>query len=185
MQKVNFMTLALAFQASLILVALVMGWLLGVSAFAAFRMDAESALLGIAATFPPLLGIHLAERFEFEGVARMIRWLEHNLMPHLSGASLWQLAMLSILAGVGEELLFRGVVQAALGDAFTPWVGLLAASALFGIAHYVSYTYAISAGLFGLYLGWLMITWGNLFAPVVTHSLYDFLALIYLMRRSR
>jgi len=182
MQKVNFITLALAFEGSLILVALALGWLVGVNPFAALALDADAAILGIAATVPPLLAVNVAARFEFDAVTRLMRWLENNLMPHLRGASLTQLAMLSILAGVGEEALFRGVIQVAIGDVFTPWVGLLAASAIFGLAHYVNLSYAVYAGLFGLYLGWLMITWDTLLAPIIAHALYDFLALIFLMR---
>jgi membrane protease YdiL (CAAX protease family) len=34
-----------------------------------------------------------------------------------------------------------------------------------------------------LYLGWLWLASGNLLAPIITHGLYDFLALAYLTRR--
>ena len=182
MQKVNFITLAIAFEGSLIIVALALGWLAGVNPFASVTLERDAVVWGIAATVPPLLVVNLAEKFEVDAVTRLVRWLESNLLPRLRGASLTQIAMLSLLAGIGEEALFRGVIQVALSDAFTPAVGLVLASVIFGLAHYVNLTYAVYAALFGLYLGWLMIATDNLLAPIVVHSLYDFFALDVLMR---
>ncbi|MEC7377933.1 MAG: CPBP family intramembrane glutamic endopeptidase, partial [Pseudomonadota bacterium] len=50
------------------------------------------------------------------------------------------LVLLSVLAGVGEELLFRGAVQGWLVAHTGPVTALLAASVLFGLVHYVSFT---------------------------------------------
>ena len=38
------------------------------------------------------------------------------------------------------------------------------------------------AGLIGLYLGWIWLASGNLLTPMVTHGVYDFLALAYLVK---
>jgi membrane protease YdiL (CAAX protease family) len=46
----------------------------------------------------------------------------------------------------------------------------------------LSATYAILAALIGLYLGLLLIWTGSLLAPAVAHGLYDFIALLYLVR---
>ena len=50
------------------------------------------------------------------------------------------------------------------------------------MAHWVSTTYAVVAGIVGLYLGSLYLITQNLLAPVVTHALYDFVALLVLAR---
>jgi len=69
-----------------------------------------------------------------------------------------QLLVISALAGIGEEALFRGVVQAAIGQwSGLPWLGLLVASVLFGLAHMITATYAVVAALIGAYLGWLLL----------------------------
>jgi membrane protease YdiL (CAAX protease family) len=91
--------------------------------------------------------------------------------------------MISLAAGLGEEALFRGVLQSVLTQAFSPSVGLVAASLLFGFAHCVTRAYVVFATLFGLYLGWLTIINDNLLAPIVAHTLYDFAALKYLVKR--
>ena len=38
------------------------------------------------------------------------------------------------------------------------------------------------AGLIGLYLGWLWMATGNLLVPIVTHTVYDFVVLVYLVK---
>jgi membrane protease YdiL (CAAX protease family) len=119
-------------------------------------------------TWPPLVELR-------ETVVRMVRELFTN-------AKLPELATIAILAGVGEELLFRGVVQTGIGQLTNPAVGLVAGSVVFGALHAVSRLYFILATLIGLYLGWLLLEFGDLTVPIVAHALYDFVALTYLTR---
>ena len=44
------------------------------------------------------------------------------------------------------------------------------------------WTDALVAGLLGFYLGLLYLETDNLVVPMVVHSLYDFFALVYLVR---
>jgi len=64
-------------------------------------------------------------------------------------------------------------------------LGLVFASALFGLAHAITSTYAILAGLIGAYLGWLWLATDNLLTPTVAHAAYDLVALWYLLRAAR
>ena len=57
------------------------------------------------------------------------------------------------VAGLAEELLFRGLIQAELGDWFSPAVGLVGASLLFGLAHPITLGYAVVVTLAGLIWG--------------------------------
>jgi membrane protease YdiL (CAAX protease family) len=56
------------------------------------------------------------------------------------------------------------------------------ASAVFGLLHAITPTYAILATVMGAYLGVVWIASGNLLAPIVAHALYDFVALVWLLR---
>jgi uncharacterized protein len=58
---------------------------------------------------------------------------------------------------------------------------------VFGAAHLLTWTYAIIAAFIGAYLGLLWIWTGNLMTPMITHAVYDFVALVYFLRfyRSR
>ena len=53
------------------------------------------------------------------------------------------------------------------------------------LAHLLNTTYAVLAGLVGLYFGGLLIATDQLLAPIVAHAAYDLAALVYLTRRGR
>ncbi len=111
--------------------------------------------------------------------------VDEFLVPLFAGVNWPQLALVSLLAGVGEELFFRGVIQPVL----IGWIGiaggLLAASVVFGLLHAITPTYALLATAVGAYLGWLALASGNLLGPMIAHGAYDFFALAYLTRAGR
>lgn len=94
----------------------------------------------------------------------------------------WQLVLIGIAAGVGEELLFRGAIQHMISESFGIFLAIAIASILFGFAHFVTWWYALLAGIVGLYLGWLFFMTGSLIPPTVAHAAYDIVALFYLAR---
>lgn len=94
--------------------------------------------------------------------------------PLFEHVTVWQIVVVSVLAGLGEELLFRGVLQ--------PLVGLPAASLIFGAVHVGGrgfIGYGAWAACIGALFGWLMVATGGLLAPIVAHAVYDALALAY------
>jgi uncharacterized protein len=56
------------------------------------------------------------------------------------------------------------------------------ASVIFGCFHLVTKTYAATATLIGAYVGVLCLAAENLLAPITTHAVYDFVALVYFLR---
>lgn len=84
----------------------------------------------------------------------------------LGRRSVVECVALALASGVAEEAFFRGALQ--------PHVGLVAASLIFGVVHFVPRreflpwtAFAVAAGFL---LGWLFDTTGNLVAPVVAHT---------------
>jgi membrane protease YdiL (CAAX protease family) len=55
-------------------------------------------------------------------------------------------------------------------------------SVVFGLAHLITPLYGVLAALVSVYLGWLFLEYENLVVPMVTHAMYDFVALVYLAR---
>lgn len=178
----NFPLMAATFEGSLVLLAIVLGWLLGTKPTATFHFDPYDAVLAVAATLPPLALFWLCVKYPIGPLKEIARIVDEMLVPLFRECGIVQLAVIAAMAGLGEEMIFRGVVQTALGDGAGPWIALLAAAVLFGLLHTVTPTYALLAGLIGLYLGWLWMATGNLLVPVVVHGLYDFVALVYLVK---
>lgn len=61
-------------------------------------------------------------------------------------------------------------------------LALILAAVAFGAAHLITWTYAVVTTIIGAYLGLLWIWTGNLLTPMVTHAVYDFIALVYFLR---
>ncbi|MCH9038402.1 MAG: CPBP family intramembrane metalloprotease, partial [Chloroflexi bacterium] len=157
---------AIAVESGVVLVALALGSLMGYPPLHQIQLEGRGFLWGIGAVLPVALAVILASHRRLAFAVRLLDTLEDTLQPLLAG-SVGRLAVISAVAGVGEEALFRGVVQSAAGAALGPWGGLLVASLFFGAAHLVSRTYAVMAMGFGLYLGWLLIVFDNLLVQVV------------------
>ena len=168
--------------------------LLAVGLGAAFRQppadtiawELDGLLYGGACTVPLIFVMWLCIRFLPGPLRGVLHLIDEVVVPWFRGCRLWEFAVIAAFAGLGEEMLFRGVLQPAIADLFTSPAGLVigwvAASVLFGLLHWATTSYAVLATLIGLYLGGLWILTGNLLVPVMVHALYDFWALIYLVR---
>ena len=163
------------------LVALSAGALLGVAPFGTLAWSPRGLAAGIVATAPLLLLLRWCMRTRVAPIARLVRLVVERAAPLLAGSSRAMVALVAALAGIGEEALFRGVVQTALVEHFSPWAAVAVTSTLFGLAHCLTAAYAVLAALVGAYLGWLHLASGNLLAPIVTHALYDLVALLLLL----
>lgn len=92
------------------------------------------------------------------------------------------LIALSVFAGVGEELLFRGAIQGGLAQHLPDAVAIVVASVLFGLVHYLSFTYFVLATGLGLVLGTAYAMTDSLLLVMVWHGVYDMIAL-YCLRK--
>jgi hypothetical protein len=174
---------ALVVEGGLVLAAFVIGWLFAAPPLAQVEWNLRGVVTGVAAAVPMLAGLVLVTWFPLGPLADLERLVRRFLVPLFRSCTLLDLAIVSALAGLGEEMLFRGVVQTGIERASgSPWLAVAGASVLFGLAHPITRTYAVLAGLIGVYLGWLFLASGNLLVPIVTHAAYDFAALVYLLR---
>jgi membrane protease YdiL (CAAX protease family) len=175
--------LAIFVEGGLMLIATVLGWLLKQPPLEHFAWDGWAVLLGVAAAVPLVLVFLVMQRWPVGPLSRIRRFSEQVVRPLLAPCSVVDLLGISVLAGLGEEMLFRAVLQGAFAHyGAMPWLAVLAASLLFGLPHAVTFTYAVLATLMGAYLGTLWLLSGNLLVVVVTHALYDFLVLLWLLR---
>ncbi|MGH7286991.1 MAG: CPBP family glutamic-type intramembrane protease [Myxococcota bacterium] len=103
-------------------------------------------------------------------------------LGRLLGLLSWRRAWLFALAsGLAEEALFRGALQ--------PQVGLVAATLLFGAAHYVPRpglrVWSLFALLAGALFGAMFEATGDLLAPATAHVVVNGLNLHWLARSAR
>jgi sodium transport system permease protein len=141
-----------------------------------WRRAAPTALAGAA-----LLGIGLSPWVQFIAMLQNKLWpgdLEQSRMvTRMVAASLQQHLLLTIvgiglLAGVCEELFYRGPLQAALMRKVNPWVAIGIAGFLFGAAHMDLHGLPVRTML-GVLFGWLVWRGGSIFPAMLAHALFD------------
>lgn len=120
----------------------------------------------------------------FHGVALWWGLADSDLLVQLlprSGRERGVFALLSLAAGSGEELAFRGYLIPVL----TPLLGVAGAatlsSAVFGVVHaYQGALGVVRTGLMGGVLAWGFLASGSLWPAIVAHTLIDLVAGIWL-----
>ena len=167
-------------EGGLAVLACVLGWALGQPVWERWHWSARDVALGVGASLPMLLAFALCLWWPVGPLSRIRQFCEEVVRPLFSPCSVVDLAVISLMAGVGEEMLFRGVLQEILSARLNPWLGLAAASVVFGFFHPITPGYIVLAAAMGAYLGGLWLATSNLLTVSITHGLYDFLVLAYL-----
>lgn len=118
------------------------------------------------------------------GINRYSQTMQRNtkatlgrMRPLFTPLALWQLIAISMLAGVGEELLFRAFLQPFIGAYSHVWIGIALASIIFALMHFMSWLYFILTLIMGLLLGVGYYLSQSLVFVIVWHSTYDLIAL--------
>lgn len=133
--------------------------------------------VGISAALGLLLAglVVLGTRFT---VARYswARQLHMELRPIAHGLKLPQIMLIAGFSSLGEELLFRGLLQ--------PWIGWILASLVFGFAHQASgksrWIWVGWATVVGFGFGAIFELTGSLVGPLVAHAVVNAVNLTFL-----
>lgn len=188
----NVLLWAALVEGGMLVSALAVGWLVGFSPLRTFlgkslSEDLLAAGEGLAAgTLLVVAGVVIAN-LPWDVIRRFDDFMGRQVVPLFAESSWLELALISLLAGCGEEVLFRGLLQ----DGLKHWLGgpngwlwaLGIASVLFGVCHALNWTYLILATLMGLAFGLMLQVFDNLVVCIVAHAWYDFVLLVYLVRR--
>jgi len=144
------------------------------------RLDAPSGsqiLIAVAAALClfilNLAFVYISYKYR---VLTSVKFIEGIIEPLSRALSIKGALIVSILAGVGEELFFRGVLL--------PYTGVIISSILFSLAHFLVETkkYLFLASVYagiGILFGILLELTNTLWVPIIFHILYDFLAILF------
>ena len=83
--------------------------------------------------------------------------------------------MISVGAGVFEELFFRGYLQTRFVERWGTIPGIVVASLLFGLVHH-DWAHSSFAFIVGLWLGWIAEKTGSIRVPIIAHTVNNFVA---------
>ncbi len=165
-------------------------------------------LSGVTMAWLMLGTVWQLHKMEWAWLLEIEEILQRVLVPSLRRCSAVQLALIAILAGVGEELCFRWALQGGVelvtrklgsvlrgeyGFTVLERPGLMEATAFFvaagtvsiafGAFHAVTRAYFWIASLMGFGFAMLAGFGGGLIGAMLAHGLYDFLAFLWICQR--
>ncbi|WP_437186383.1 CPBP family intramembrane glutamic endopeptidase [Planctomicrobium sp. SH668] len=174
----RFLTTSTTMMAVFAAIALLFAWMLNVPIGATIHVTPQAIGVGIIAAVIMILTLGRISALRDEA--------ERILGSVVASCRWYELAVLSVIVGIVEEIIFRGVME-QYGARYSPVAAFVIVNIIFGAMHAVSWTYAVIATLLGMILSGLAYWPGeyNLMRPIVAHAVYDFIAFLIIARQHR
>ena len=182
--KAKIIALAMMFETGLGFIGVFVAWVSGIDLTNQLVFSPDAVLRGLLASVPMILLLLAMYESNWRPLVRLRGEVEKVVQELFAGCGWFEFALVSIAAGIGEEVLFRGALQPLVIQWTVPWVGVVVVALLFGLAHALTRTYFVAATVIGVYFGWLTLQYDDLIAPIVAHAVYDAFALMYIQFRA-
>lgn len=91
---------------------------------------------------------------------------------------IFNMFLIAVLAGLGEELFFRGIIQRILSDRLSPALAIWITAFIFSAIHMQFYGF-IPRLLLGAMLGYLLYWSDDLWMPILAHTINNGVAVVY------
>ena len=183
----NFFKTACYFEGALVLVAIFLGWVAEINPFEFIIFSEQALINGIMGTLPLCIIFLALNQITADSLQQIRKILQNTLGPSLVKHHWADLFVLAAIAGISEEILFRGLIQPWIENSWGMVAGLLVSSLIFGLVHAATFLYFIMATAVSIYLG-LYLDYDstrNLLTPIIIHGLYDFFAFVVIVRAYR
>jgi len=183
----NFFKTACYFESALVLVAIFLGWIAEINPFEFIIFSEQALINGIMGTLPLCVIFLALNQITADSLQQIRQILQNTLGPSLVKHHWADLFVLAAIAGISEEILFRGLIQPWIENSWGMMAGLLVSSLIFGLVHAATFLYFIMATAVSIYLGLYLDYDGtrNLLTPIIIHGLYDFFAFVVIVRAYR
>lgn len=133
-----------------------------------------TALITLSAYFNASLPLPDFLVSQDEGIQEMTMKLIHT---GEMGTFIINACLIAVIPAIGEELLFRGIIQnLTIQWTQKTWLGIIIAAFFFSALH-MQFTGFLPRFLIGVVLGWLYVGSQNILIPMIYHFLHNFTSL--------
>jgi len=115
-------------------------------------------------------------------MTRSMREILQNLHIMFRAFSWSKILLISLLAGVGEELLMRGLLQTWLSSQIGIWPAIVVTAIVFGALHFMNFTYMLLTFFIGLLFGLLFYLSNSMLLVMLAHTVYDVCAFTMIVK---
>lgn len=184
--RASILGMSLLVEGSMAVTAIALAYIpwVEVDLWSKFHFNWEAIGWGLLGAAAMVLLLWIIDKFP-HGPFRQVKDLGDYIRPILRNCEPIDYWLLATLAGFCEEILFRGWGQGLLSQYVSPWTANLLLAIPFGLCHAISMTYIVVAGIISVFLGGLLIWTDNLLVPMITHGVYDLIALYMVMGRKK
>ncbi len=101
---------------------------------------------------------------------------------------IWKIVATTIMVGIGEEMLFRGLIFTAFKEKYGVYIGILVSASIFGFLHITNIVggaevgatlfQMLSAGLSGIVAAWVFYKTRSLLPTIFYHGVWDMSGLL-------
>ena len=191
----SFVLQAIIFEGAMALIGAALALFCGLDLWKAFHTPDLLTLInqfGLGVGFAAGMGLFFTalDYIPWRQLKQVSQKTKEAVVATMKNVTRFNRFLVCLLAGIGEEILFRGFIFVAIFE-FWPWgleynlnifAAIIISSILFGLGHYVTLLYFIITGLLGAAFCLVFLWTGSLIAPVVAHALYDFYAIELALR---
>ena len=141
---------------------------------------ARGAGYGVAAFVVVQLGLGLLLAALVGALGREVPEIQEEVQSAVQGAGGTPLLValaVAVLAPLGEELLYRGVLYQGLAKRLQGWPAIGLTGLAFGLTHVEPFVIVLTFPL-GMWLAWLMRRHGTLLVPYVAHVVFNAIGVV-------
>ncbi|MGI9017468.1 MAG: CPBP family glutamic-type intramembrane protease [Euzebya sp.] len=135
---------------------------------------------GVAAFLVIQLGLGTAVSALVQALGREVPQIQEGVQTSLQGQGTLPLVIafaVAVLAPMGEELLFRGVLYQALAKHMPGWPAVGLSGLAFGLTHVELFVVVLTFPL-GMFLAWTLRRHGTLLVPILAHAVFNLIGVV-------
>lgn len=134
-----------------------------------------------------LTELNMKMTIPFEKLEELLRSLEEqteNMMMKLIetdniGGLMLNLLMIAIIPSIGEELLFRGLMQRHLAESFrNVHIAIIVTAIIFSLVHFQPYSF-LPRFFLGIVLGYIFVMGKSIWYPIIAHFVNNAVGVIF------